>query len=112
MGNLFFFLFIIILALQIYILNSNKPASFKRRNFPRSMYAIGGLIFLNMVLERASIGTYFILIPVGLIIYFSIKNTKFCDWCGYRIDLSLPFRRKGLCPRCGSDIDEKRDYFS
>jgi hypothetical protein len=82
-----------------------------RETFPRSMYAFGGLILLFIIVGRESVFTYFVLIPLGLIIYLTIKNTKFCDWCGHTIRLNLPFRRKGLCPRCGSDVDETRSYF-
>lgn len=98
-------IFIVCLIGHIYILKSERKAAVKRVAY-RWLMIVFGLSFLTLTaLTVESLWLMVFVIPVvAMVVFLSLKFTKFCDWCGKGVRTNLPFVDKATCSRCGSTI--------
>jgi len=101
--DLFFTVWIVLgIASAAFFYGSNN-VGLKRKIFPLWILFVGSL-FLFFVSYTQGHFSWFPVLPIALITFLNIKNTKFCAACGKtQINRSLTAPQK-FCSNCGSPL--------
>jgi len=103
--NIFFVVWVVLAVASAAFFYGSNNATLKRKIFPFWISFAGGLfiVFTSYIQGHFS---WFPILPVALIIYLNIKNTKFCTVCGktqYNRNLTTPQK---YCANCGSSLQQ------
>ena len=105
MKYLLILIFLLFLISNFYILHMNRKAALKRKAFRWWMTVFAAFLVVYFSISVPDKILLVAVLPVlAVVVFGSLRFTKFCDWCGRMVQTNLPFRNGNQCPRCGSDI--------
>jgi hypothetical protein len=94
-----------IVILSMYILGMERKAAVKQKAFRWYvvLLSIFAIVYMGFTLESPALlvfGIPAVIIPA----FMWLKYTKFCEWCGYTVQINWPLNDKENCSRCGSKL--------